>query len=84
MALKPVVVIGREGPSERVIKATDVALARHGLIKIRLEAPDRATRTEWLESVVQACEATLCGLVGHTASLYRPNASKDTPQPETR
>lgn len=72
MSLKPALVIGRDGPTDRSMKAAGAALARDGLIKIRLDAPDRSTRRKWLEQVASACGATLCGQVGHTASLFRP------------
>ena len=72
MNLKPAVMVGRAGPSETVIKAVDKALTLDGLIKIRIEAPDKATRKEWLKSISESTRSVICGEVGHTASLYRP------------
>jgi len=84
MALKPSLVIGRDGPSEKNLEAARTALGRDSLIKIRIEAPDRQTRKSWLAEVVSACGATLCGEVGHTASLFRPRApSTENPERPT-
>lgn len=72
MNLKPAVMIGRAGVSPTVIEATRTALRKDGLIKVRLEAPDRTSRRQWLEDLASATGAAICGSVGHTASLYRP------------
>ncbi|MGC9450467.1 MAG: YhbY family RNA-binding protein [Oceanipulchritudo sp.] len=72
MRLKPAVMVGRAGPSPTVLQAIDTALARDGLIKIRLEAPDKPTRKAWLNEIAAKTASTICGEVGHTASLYRP------------
>lgn len=72
MNLKPALLVGRAGISEPVLKAAETALNKDGLIKVRLEAPDRATRKAWLEALAGATGSTVCGEVGHTASLFRP------------
>ena len=72
MNLKPSVMVGRAGATDTVIKAVDQALAQDGLIKIRLEAPDKPTRKQWLQTIAESTRSTVCGEVGHTASLYRP------------
>jgi RNA-binding protein len=76
MQLKPAVIVGKAGASATVIKAIDAALLRDGLIKIRLEAPDKATRKEWLDAIANATNSIVCGEVGHTASLFRPAPKK--------
>jgi len=72
MNLKPAVLVGRQGPAKTVLDAVDAALVRDGLIKIRLEAPDKPTRKAWLQEISSATGSTICGEVGHTASLFRP------------
>jgi RNA-binding protein len=72
MNLKPAVMIGRSGITPSVVDAVHNALQRDGLIKIRIEAPDKETRRHWLLAVSTATHAAVCGEVGHTASLYRP------------
>ena len=72
MRLKPAVLVGKSGASKTVVEAVNTALDRDGLIKIRIEAPDRSTRKEWLNAIAGATGSAVCGEVGHTASLYRP------------
>ena len=72
MNLKPAVLIGKAGVSQTVVEALNTALSRDGLIKVRIEAPDKPTRKEWLAQAAQVTHSTICGEVGHTASLYRP------------
>ena len=78
MRLKPAVMVGKAGATATVLSAVDSALSRDGLVKIRIEAPDKATRKDWLNQIAEATRSTVCGEVGHTASLYRPKAN---PQP---
>jgi len=84
MALQPAVIVGKAGPSPAVTAAVAAALARDGLVKIRLEAPDRALRAEWLEQVAAATGAAVCGAVGRTASLFRPRAPESGPRRASR
>lgn len=69
--LKPVVFVGEGGLSDAVVRAVDAALATHELIKVRLRSPqDKHTAAEQL---AEGSHAALCGVVGHTVILYRPN-----------
>lgn len=77
MRLKPAVMVGRQGPTPTVLAAVDTSLSRDGLIKIRIEAPDKATRREWLQQVAASTGSAICGEVGHTASLYRPKPDRE-------
>ncbi len=72
MRLKPAVMIGRSGVTPSVLDAISTALSRDGLIKLRIEAPDRQSRKSWLTEIAEATRSTVCGEVGHTASIYRP------------
>ena len=84
MRLKPAVIIGRAGPTRTVIDAVGLALSREGLIKLRIEAPDKATRRQWLAGISEATGAAICGEVGHTASLYRRPAADSRPSADSR
>jgi len=70
-SLKPLVHVGEAGVSEAVIGALDDALGAHELVKVRLRQPDdkKAAAARLAETV----HAGLCGVVGHTVILYRPN-----------
>lgn len=69
--LRPIVHIGEAGISDAVLCALDDALLRHELVKVRLHAPDDK-RAE-ARTIADASRAALCGVVGHTVILYRPN-----------
>ena len=75
MNLKPAVLIGKAGISKTVVDALNTALTREGLIKVRIEARDKATRKAWLVEAAEITHSVICGEVGHTASLYRPKPS---------
>lgn len=68
---KPAVMVGSGGLSEAVHRAVDRALADHELIVVKLhQPPDKKGMAS--ELAVQA-RAEMCGLVGHTVILYRPD-----------
>ncbi|MCG8587778.1 MAG: ribosome assembly RNA-binding protein YhbY [Proteobacteria bacterium] len=69
--LRPVVQVGEAGLSDAVLAAVDQALHDHELIKVRLQEPEdkHASARELAERSAGA----LCGVVGHTVILYRPD-----------
>jgi RNA-binding protein len=69
--LRPVVHIGEAGVSGAVLRALDEALLAHELVKVRLFAPENKKATA--REIADKSGAALCGLVGHTVILYRPN-----------
>jgi RNA-binding protein len=74
--LKPVVQVGQWGLTDKVVEQIQVQLLAHELIKVRLREPD--DKKALAEEMAQRTGAELCGLVGHTAILYRPHP--DEPQ----
>jgi RNA-binding protein len=69
--LKALIQIGEAGLSAGVMRALDDALEKHELVKVRMhEPPDKKAAAA---SLAQQSGAALCGLVGHTVILYRPN-----------
>lgn len=69
--LEPVVHVGKEGLSEGLIQATETALERHELIKIRLGENAGVDRHEVAAALAEACSAELAGVLGRTALVYR-------------
>ena len=69
--LKPTVFVGDAGIGAGVLQALEQALAAHELVKVRMHAPadKKATAAE----LARVSGAELCGLVGHTVILYRPD-----------
>ena len=70
--LKPVVIIGNAGLNENVIAEIDHALAHHELIKVRINAADKAERQLMIDRIVTATEAGWVLSIGHIAAFYRP------------
>ena len=69
--LKPIVFVGEGGLSDAVLRALDEALDQHELVKVRLrQPPDKKAAAEEL---ARRSGAALCGVVGHTVVLYRPD-----------
>jgi RNA-binding protein len=75
-ALKPIVQIGHEGVSEGVLGAVAQALLDHELIKVRMHDPE--DKKGMAAELAERAGACLCGLVGHTAILYRPHPEEPT------
>jgi len=69
--LKPVVFVGEGGVSPSVLAAVHAALADHELIKIRLRQP--SDKKAAAQALADESSAALCGVVGHTVVLYRPD-----------
>jgi len=69
--LEPVVQLGKHGLTEGVIAATDEAIERHELIKIRLgtECPD--DRYDVAERLAPAVGGEVAQVLGRTILLYR-------------
>lgn len=75
--MEPAVWVGDGGVSEGVRKALCEALDRHELVKVRMRTP--SDKHGLAAELAEAGHAELCGLIGHTAILYRAN-----PDPEKR
>lgn len=72
--LEPVVLVGREGVTDAVVRAVDEALLTHELIKVRLHEPE--DKRGDARALADGAGAALCGLVGHTVILYRPHPER--------
>jgi RNA-binding protein len=69
--LSPVAQVGAAGLSEALLAAVDQALRDHELVKVRMLQPQ--DKKACAGELARASGAALCGLVGHTAILYRPD-----------
>lgn len=69
--LEPVVLVGRAGVTEAVIREVEDALAARELIKVRLSG-DRVERAAAAEAIAAAAGAEVAGRIGRIAILYRP------------
>jgi RNA-binding protein len=72
-SLKPVVLVGQRGLSDTLIDAVENALLQHELIKIKFnDFKEKEEKNRILTEIEDAVGASLVGVVGHTAILYRP------------
>ena len=70
--LKPVVIIGQKGCTEKLLAAIQEALNTHELIKIRFnELKEKTLKNEMLERIQEKTAGENVGMIGHTAILYR-------------
>ncbi len=73
-ALKPVILIGQQGLTPGVLAEMQRALADHELVKLRIQAADRAARDALLARLVRDSDSSLVTRIGHVAVLFKPNA----------
>ena len=74
---KPIVIVGSAGLTENVMLEISNALNHHELIKIRVNAADKQSRTEMIKTICQQTQSTLVFAIGHIATVYR-RADKPT------
>ena len=76
-SLNPVVLLGAKGLTEAVQQEINVALEAHELIKIRVNALDKAERMDMITQICSVQKAELIQQIGHLAVIYRKRAKKD-------
>ncbi len=69
--LKPVVIIGQHGLSSGVVDELKSRLNTHELIKVRLNAADRLSRVEMVQTICRESNAELIQTIGHIGVFYR-------------
>lgn len=69
--LNPVVMIGNNGLSEKVLHEIDVSLKAHELIKIKVHGDDRALRVQMLEEICAKTGAVAVHHIGKQLLIYR-------------
>lgn len=73
--LKPIILIGKEGITDTVVRATDEGLSQHELIKIKFnEFKDKDQKVAFSGELVAGTGGVLVGMIGHTVILYRRHA----------
>ncbi len=74
--LDPVVVIGKEGITDSLVKATSAAILIHELIKVRILSEAPIDRKEAAKDLAQATSSALAQVLGRTFLLYRRHPKK--------
>ncbi|MEA3466715.1 MAG: ribosome assembly RNA-binding protein YhbY [Thermodesulfobacteriota bacterium] len=75
--LSPVVAVGKDGLSEKIITATALELSRHELIKIKVGKSSPASRQETADVLSTGSESSLVQIIGKTILLYKKNPKLD-------
>ena len=75
--LQPVVQVGGEGISEGVVRAIEIALQDHELIKVRLGQSYEGPRDEAGAALAEETSSQLCQVIGRIVVLYRARDPKD-------
>jgi RNA-binding protein len=74
--LKPVIIIGKEGISEKVIAGTSKALLDHELIKVGILETALLDRKEAAADLAEKTGAELVQIVGFKLLLYKRHPKK--------
>ncbi|NIG87955.1 ribosome assembly RNA-binding protein YhbY [Serratia symbiotica] len=74
--LKPVVMLGNHGLTEGVLAEIEQALEHHELIKVKIAAEDRETKTLIADAIVRETGACNVQVIGNTLILYRPSKER--------
>ena len=75
-SLEPVILVGKHGITDSLIKMTDTALRDHELIKVKfVDLKDR--KKILIEELSQKTGSEVVGMIGHVAILFRQNVDRD-------
>ncbi len=73
-ALKPVVMIGKEGLTDSVLKSLYDALRSHELVKIKVPAESQDDFKESVNAILHECQGVeKVQTIGHLLVLFRPS-----------
>ncbi len=70
-SLSPVVMVGNNGLTEKVLNEIEVSLKAHELIKIKIFGDDRTARIQMLEEICSKTSATAIHHIGKQLVIYR-------------
>jgi RNA-binding protein len=71
-ALEPNVSVGNAGATKAVVAEVDRALAKHELIKVKIQGDDRQLRKQIGDELGAAADAAVVHRVGKIVILFRP------------
>lgn len=75
--LRPVVLLGAAGLTEKVLREIDRALAAHALIKIKVPNDDRSERTQIAADITEKLSAANVQSIGKMIVLFRPQPESE-------
>ena len=68
---KPVVTIGNAGLTDNVMEEIASSIEHHELLKVKINAEDRAARAAMIDKISTNTTSTLVLAIGHIAVFYR-------------
>lgn len=71
-SLEPTVIVGKQGVSDMLVRAVSQELDAHELIKVRFNE-FKEKKKELSAEIVRRTGASLAGIIGHVAMIYRPH-----------
>lgn len=74
--LNPFVMVGKQHLSEEVVKATEEALEKHELIKVRIQEGCLTDRKTVAAELASETGSAVVQILGHTFLLYRPSENE--------
>lgn len=74
--LHPFVMVGKQHLSEEVVKATEEALEKHELIKVRIQEGCLTDRKTVATELAAETGSAVVQILGHTFLLYRPGENE--------
>jgi RNA-binding protein len=76
--LLPVVTVGKDGLTKKVVDAVDDALRTHELLKVRVRADTRLDRQIIATHLSGQTASEIVQIIGGMLTLYRPRKDKPT------
>jgi len=80
--LKPVIMVGKDEVTPKLISATDGALELHELIKIKLQEGCLTDRNSVAAELSEQTGSAVAQILGHTFLLYRPSQEPEIKLPK--
>lgn len=77
-ALKPVVMIGKQGLSKAVLAELATTMDKHELLKIKICVDDKADRQRMIDEIIDIAKVHLIQVIGSMIVIYR--AFNEDPQ----
>lgn len=75
-SLSALVLIGKEGITDKLIKSAKTELLNHELIKAKVGTNSSVNKNEAAQILPQATNSTLVQFIGKTLLLYKPNPKR--------
>lgn len=75
-SVKPTAFIGKNGITQEVLDAVEIALNAHELIKIKF-TDYKEDRKPLSAEVAEKSQSVLCGVIGNNAILYRRHSDPE-------